>query len=79
MFQFAIPTIKSVFGRADQGQQPLWGVGRLRLSLEGCREPHTGKCNDLRLFCFYKIGENLCGTEADSNGVNHGGFFEYDS
>ena len=34
-------------------QQPFWGVGRLRLSLKGCREPHTDKCNDLRLFCIH--------------------------
>ena len=39
----------------DQGQQPVWGVGRLRLSSRGSREPHFDKCNDLRLFCFHKI------------------------
>jgi hypothetical protein len=38
------------------GQQPFWGVGRLRLSFLGFAEPHLGKCNDLRLFLFpYKI------------------------
>ena len=52
MFQFALPTIKSVFGRIDQGQQPLWGVGRLCLSVIGSREPQDGKCNDSRPFLY---------------------------
>ena len=51
--RFAMPTVKSVFGRIDQGQQPLWGVGRLCLSLRGSREPRLGKCNDSRLFCIH--------------------------
>ena len=79
MFQFAIPILKSVFGRIGQGQQPFRGVGRLRLSFLGNAEPRLDKCNDLRLFRFYKIDENLCGTGADSNGATYGGFFEYDS
>ncbi len=33
------------------GQQPFWGVGRLRLSCTGIAEPQSDKCNDLRLFC----------------------------
>lgn len=36
----------------NQGQQPVWGVGRLRLSFRGSREPRMDKCNDTRLFCF---------------------------
>ena len=40
----------SVFGRIDQGQQPVWGVGRLYLSFIRHAEPQGGKCNDLRLF-----------------------------
>ena len=32
---------------------PIWGVGRLHLSSKGCREPHTDKCDDLRLFCIH--------------------------
>ena len=35
-----------------QGQQPLWGVGRLRLSFLGFAEPRLDKCNDLRLLLF---------------------------
>lgn len=27
-------------------------MGRLRLSVSGCLEPRSGKCNDLRLFCI---------------------------
>ena len=46
----------SVFGRIDQGQQPVWGVGRLCLSVIRHAQPHMDKCNDLRLFLFpYKI------------------------
>jgi hypothetical protein len=45
----------------DQRQQPVWGVGRLRLSFRGSREPRMDKCNDLRLFCILsKFGEDLC-------------------
>lgn len=36
----------------NQGQQPVWGVGRLRLSFLGFAEPRLDKCNDLRLFLF---------------------------
>ena len=54
VFQFAIPTSRSVFGRIGQGQQPLWGVGRLRLSYKGCREPRFDKRDDSRLFCILK-------------------------
>ena len=50
MFQFAIPTNTSVFGHVGQGQQPLWGVGRLCLSFMGNAEPQGDKCNDSRLF-----------------------------
>ena len=39
----------------DQRQQPVWGVGRLRLSVSGGLEPRSGKCNDLRLFLSTKI------------------------
>lgn len=46
---------------ADFRQQPVWGVGRLRLSVRGSLEPHLGKCNDSCLFLFpYKIGEVPC-------------------
>jgi hypothetical protein len=44
--------VVSAFFFADFRQQPVWGVGRLRLSVRGSLEPHLGKCNDLRLFCF---------------------------
>jgi hypothetical protein len=54
MFQFVVPISWSVFGRMTEGQQPFWGVGRLRLSSKGIREPQLGKCNDLRLFCILK-------------------------
>ena len=61
-----------------QGQQPFWGVGRLRLSFLGFAEPHLGKCNDLRLFCILtKFGEVLCGTGVNSIGVNDGAFNEF--
>ena len=39
-----------------QGQQPFWGVGRLRLSCKGIAEPQSDKCNDSRLFYSYRIG-----------------------
>jgi len=52
MFQFAVPAFESVFGRMTKGQQPFWGVGRLRLSCKGIREPRFGKCNDLRPFLY---------------------------
>lgn len=42
----------SVFGRIGQGQQPVWGVGRLCLSVIGIAEPHFGNRNDSRLFVF---------------------------
>ena len=55
MFQFAVPTIQSVFDRMVRGQQPFGGVGRLRLSFRGSLEPRSDKCNDLRpFFCFLK-------------------------
>ena len=44
-------------------QQPFWGVGRLRLSCKGIREPHLDKCNDSRLFCIIqKKSDILCKT-----------------
>ena len=45
-----------------KGQQPFWGVGRLRLSVMGSREPQDGKCNDSRLFFVFltKFGKVLC-------------------
>ena len=58
MFQFAMPTFRVGLWSYDQGQQPFWGVGRLRLSVIGFAEPQGGKCNDLRLFCIHtKFGE----------------------
>ena len=43
------------------GQQPFWGVGRLRLSVTGIAEPQNDKRNDSRLFCIYtKFGKSLC-------------------
>ena len=55
VLQFAVLTFRSGFGRVDQGQQPVWGVGRLRLSFLGIAEPQCGKRSDLRLFlCLYK-------------------------
>ena len=49
------------------GQQPFWGVGRLRLSVTGIAEPQNDKRNDSRLFCiqtkfgkfFAEQGRNL--------------------
>ena len=32
MLQIVVSAIRLIFGRVDQGQQPIWGVGRLRLS-----------------------------------------------
>ena len=63
MLQFVIPTSWSVFGRIDQGQQPVWGVGRLCLSVIRHAQPHMDKCNDSRLFCFQKNGRVSCMTE----------------
>jgi len=61
MFQFAMPTFRVGLWSYDQGQQPFWGVGRLRLSVIGFAEPQGGKCNDLRLFCILtKFGEVPC-------------------
>ena len=66
------------FGRIDQGQQPVWGVGRLCLSSIRHAQPHLGKRNDLRLFCIHtKYGEVLCGTGVNSIGVNDGAFNEF--
>ena len=50
----------------NQGQQPVWGVGRLYLSVRGIREPRVDKCNDLRLFCILKNCEVLCRTRRSS-------------
>ena len=50
----------------NQGQQPVWGVGRLYLSVRGIREPRVDKCNDLRLFCILKNREVLCRTRQSS-------------
>ena len=62
----------------DQGQQPVWGVGRLCLSSIRHAQPHLGKRNDLRLFCIHtKYGEVLCGTGVNSIGVNDGAFNEF--
>jgi len=45
----------------DQGQQPVWGVGRLCLSFLGNAEPRLEKRNDLRLFCILtKFGTVPC-------------------
>ena len=61
MLQFVVPTFRSVFGRIDQGQQPVWGVGRLCLSSIRHAQPHLGKRNDLRLFCILtKFGTIPC-------------------
>ena len=54
VFQFAMPTIKVGLWSYDQGQQPLGGVGRLRLSFLGIAQPRFGKCNDSRLFCLLR-------------------------
>ena len=32
MLQIVVSAFGLIFGRIDQGQQPVWGVGRLRLS-----------------------------------------------
>ena len=78
MLRFVVPTFRSVFGRIDQGQQPVWGVGRLCLSSIRHAQPHLGKRNDLRLFCIHtKYGEVLCGTGVNSIGVNDGVFNEF--
>jgi hypothetical protein len=70
MFQFVVPISWSVFGRMTEGQQPFWGVGRLRLSSKGIREPQLGKCNDLRLFCILaKFGMNFSLNRADSRKI----------
>jgi hypothetical protein len=53
MFQFAMPTFRVGLWSYDQGQQPFWGVGRLRLSFLGFAEPRLDKCNDLRLFFVF--------------------------
>ena len=58
--RFAMPASQLVFGRIDQGQQPFGGVGRLRLSYKGSREPHLGKCNDLRPFLFPEKDVDSC-------------------
>jgi len=73
MFQFVVPISWSVFGRMTEGQQPFWGVGRLRLSSKGIREPQLGKCNDLRLFLYlYKIGTNPCRARKNSGNFIEG-------
>ena len=50
--RFVVTGFSTGLWSSDQGQQPVWGVGRLRLSFRGSREPRMDKCNDLRLFCF---------------------------
>ena len=70
MFQFAVPTIQSAFGRMARGQQPFWGVGRLRLSFRGSLEPRSDKCNDLRpFFVFSKRSRFLAWQGRNSIGV----------
>jgi hypothetical protein len=53
------------------GQQPVWGVGRLRLSVTGIAEPQNDKCNDSRLFCIHTKNwrNSLRFSRADSIGV----------
>ena len=50
----------------QQSCRPFRGVGRLRLSLRGIREPHPDKCCDSRLFYFLKNGAFVCRTERNS-------------
>ena len=55
--RFAVPTAWSVFGLMTKGQQPFWGVGRLRLSCTGFAEPRLGKLQRSTPFLYpYKIG-----------------------
>ena len=76
--RFVVTGFSTGLWSSDQGQQPVWGVGRLRLSFRGSREPRMDKCNDLRLFCIHtKYGEVLCGTGVNSIGVNDGAFNEF--
>ena len=50
---------------------PFWGVGRLRLSCIGIREPRLGKCNDLRLFCILtKFGMTLLQSRGETPEVS---------
>ena len=60
-----------------KGQQPFWGVGRLRLSNTGIAEPRLGKLQRSTPFLFsYKIGSVHCGfTGLNSIGVNDGGCY----
>ncbi len=61
MLQIVVSAIRLIFGRVDQGQQPIWGVGRLCLSFLGNAEPRLEKRNDLRLFCIHtKFGTVPC-------------------
>ncbi|WP_295056717.1 hypothetical protein [uncultured Fibrobacter sp.] len=61
MLQIVVSAIRLIFGRVDQGQQPIWGVGRLCLSFLGNAEPRLEKRNDLRLFCILtKFGTVPC-------------------
>ena len=56
------------------GQRPFRGVGRLRLSFIGIAEPHLDKCIDSRLFVFSLNLAKFLQSEANSIGVNDGGF-----
>ena len=57
-----------------KGQQPFWGVGRLRLSNTGIAEPRLGKLQRSTPFCIRtKFGKVHCGsTGADSMEFNQG-------
>lgn len=66
MLQIVVSAIRLIFGRVDQGQQPIWGVGRLCLSFLGNAEPRLEKRNDLRLFCIHtKFGTVPCRAGAE--------------
>ena len=72
--RFVVSAIWLIYGCFDQWQQPVWGVGRLRLSFIGIAEPHLDKCIDSRLFVFSLNLAKFLQSEANSIGVNDGGF-----
>ena len=51
---FGIPRFVVSAKKAEFWQQLFRGVGRLRLSCKGVREPRLGKCNDSRLFVSFQ-------------------------
>ena len=75
MFQFAVPTFESVFGRMAKGNSPFGAwvvcVYRTKASLE----PQGGRCNDLRPFCILLKLVRFLADGANSRGVNDGGCY----